>query len=93
MNRLLLGLAALSLVAIATPATALTRCMPTSSTSTTTVTAEGQTLYAVNDDCAGECLFSAYLYRESNGISGLQRMDAMRDDTCGGAFPADQMIV
>lgn len=52
------------------------------------------TLYLISDTCQldGSCIASAWVYQEMNGIDGLQRQDAYRDDTCGGRFPADLLV-
>lgn len=34
----------------------------------------------------------AWIYQESNGIAGLQRADAGRDDTCQGAIRPDRLV-
>jgi hypothetical protein len=39
----------------------------------------------------GGCLFSVWIYQESNGIDGLQRGDEMKDDTCGGEIEMDTL--
>ena len=86
---------------VATPAAAI-RCLPTQSSADTTLQAQGATLYVIApDDCPdvntgdGITPFScvnSYIYRETNGLKGLQRLDDQRDDTCGAAWPADQQI-
>lgn len=45
--------------------------------------------YVDNDLCQPECIFSVWLYCESNGIEGLQRGDEVRDDTCHGMIESD----
>lgn len=49
--------------------------------------------YTVVDLPGGECGASSvgnfWLYEEENDISGLQRADSCRDDTCGGLIEAD----
>ena len=42
-----------------------------------------------NDLCQPDCLFSIWLYQESNGIPGLQRGDEVVDNTCHGMIEAD----
>jgi hypothetical protein len=49
----------------------------------------GGCVYIDNDVCQPECLFSVWIYCESNGMEGLQRGDEVRDDTCNGAFESD----
>lgn len=36
--------------------------------------------YVVNDDCQPHCLFSVWVYQESNGQDGLQRGDQTMED-------------
>lgn len=84
------GLLALLLLA-AHPAVA--RHCTTYSTSTTSASqvvtpAEGS--YLVVDTCVG-CV-SAFVYEESNGISGLQRADARVDNTCHGLILPDARL-
>lgn len=52
----------------------------------------GPRFYVDNDPCPVECLWSIWVYQESNGIDGLQRGDEMVDNTCGGAIPHDTII-
>ena len=47
--------------------------------------------YIDNDVCQPECLFSIWIYEESNGIEGLQRSDEVKDDTCGGQIEGDTL--
>lgn len=39
--------------------------------------------YVDNDPCQPGCLYSVWIYPETNGEDGLQRQDEMKDDTCG----------
>lgn len=39
----------------------------------------------------GGCLFSIWFYQESNGMEGLQRIDEVKDDTCGGQIEGDTL--
>lgn len=48
--------------------------------------------YHIWDNCQPECLFSYWLYEESNGIPGLQRGDYVVDDTCHWMIESDTMI-
>ena len=45
--------------------------------------------YIAIDLCQPDCVFSIWLYPESNGIPGLQRGDSVVDDTCHGMIDAD----
>lgn len=51
--------------------------------------------YVENDPCHmhGMCVFSIWVYRESNGIGGLQRDDEIVDDTCHGMIAGDTIIL
>jgi hypothetical protein len=49
--------------------------------------------YVDNDLCQPVCLFSIWIYQESNGIEGLQRGDEVVDDTCGGAAGEADTII
>lgn len=44
------------------------------------------------DEEGGSCLFSIWIYYESNGIDGLQRHDAQVDDTCHGMIQGDHFV-
>lgn len=48
--------------------------------------------YVDNDLCQPECLASAWIYQESNGIDGLQRRDHVYDDTCAGMIEPDTRV-
>lgn len=55
-------------------------------------------LYYVFDDAdicrqTDLCIFSYWVYEESNGIPGAQRGDEHVDDTCGGLIPADRVAL
>lgn len=50
------------------------------------------TFYVVNDLCQPQCLFSVWIYQETNGMEGLQRSDPLHDDTCDGIFASDHII-
>lgn len=47
-----------------------------------------------NDFCRRTdlCIYSYWVYEESNGIPGAQRGDEHVDDTCGGAIAADTVV-
>lgn len=49
--------------------------------------------YVVNDVCQPSCAFAVWIYEETNGIQGLQRHDAGKDDTCGGFIEPDSMVI
>jgi hypothetical protein len=80
MNKSLTTLLTFVALGIALPASAGACTMTTSSPEL--VLPGG--IYVDNDACQPECLFSAWIYQESNGIDGLQRGDEDVDDTCGG---------
>lgn len=49
--------------------------------------------YYVDEDCCViGCIFSIWIYQESNGIPGLQRDDEHVDDTCHGLIEGDTVI-
>ncbi len=50
------------------------------------------THYIDNDRCQPECVFSIWIYQETNGIEWLQRDDRYVDNTCGGQIDADQVV-
>lgn len=81
--------------ALMLPQTGLAQeCEPSTSTTDetqTVITAEtpAGTFYVATDHCQPECIFSVWVFQESNGIDGLQRNDEVRDDTCGGQIEAD----
>lgn len=56
-------------------------------------TAEVSGVYVELDQCQPTCLISLWIYQESNGIPGLQRADAIRDDTCGGILQPDVLLI
>ena len=85
---------ALATLALVVPVGALaSACIPSSSSTTTSATVNGRTIYYVDDNCGGNCLFSTWVYAETNGWPGLQRHDSMHDDTCGGLIPGDLNVV
>lgn len=49
--------------------------------------------YVDNDLCQPGCMFSIWVYQESNGIEGLQRGDPVRNDTCHGTIRADSIVL
>jgi hypothetical protein len=51
-----------------------------------------RTLYVFNDEtwC---CLFSIWVYEETNGIPGAQRGDEVVDDTCHGMIASDTIVL
>lgn len=48
--------------------------------------------YYVELDTCPMCIFSVWIYEESNGIEGLQRGDEIVDDTCHGMIRADTIV-
>jgi hypothetical protein len=53
----------------------------------------GAPRYYVDYDQCQPCMWSLYVYEESNGIDGLQRGDEVVDDTCAGAAgPSDTIV-
>lgn len=84
----------LLLLALVLPHALATECTP--STSRADVDAAG--LYYVFDDTdicreTDLCIYSYWVYEESNGIPGAQRGDEHVDDTCAGRIPADRVVV
>ena len=68
------------------PAALASGCEGTTSTTTTEhIIVEAGGTYVAFDVCQPGCLWSIWIYRETNGIPGLQRGDEVVDDTCGGA--------
>jgi hypothetical protein len=49
--------------------------------------------YIDNDQCQPQCAVQFVVYEESNGVSSLQRFDAVRDDTCDGLIRPDSLIL
>lgn len=47
--------------------------------------------YWDNDACQ-PCMWSTWIYEESNGIDGLQRADEVVDGTCHGLIKGDTII-
>jgi hypothetical protein len=91
MRRTLLLTAALSfLLLLADPGVAAT-CPRSSSEPTAQQEAGTITLYVIVDPCDESC--NAWVYRETNGIAGLQRHDEFKDDTCGGVIPGDALVL
>lgn len=76
-----------SIIALALPAGA-NGCLPTTSTPELDVAG----FYIENDPCQPECMWSFWVYQESNGMDGLQRGDEVKDDTCGGVIEADTIV-
>lgn len=78
-----------AVVALAAPVGA-DECVPT--TSNPEIDAPfgaGDHTYIDNDLCQPDCIFSVWVYQETNDIPGLQRRDSVKDDTCGGQIDAD----
>lgn len=53
--------------------------------------APGPRFYWDNDPCQ-PCMWSTWVYQESNGIDGLQRGDEVQDDTCHGMIESDTVV-
>lgn len=90
MNKFFTTLLTLAALSIAVPAFA-DGCELT--TSNPEVAAGG--FYVDNDLCQvdGTCIFSIWIYQETNGIDGLQRNDDVHDDTCDGAAGESDLII
>ena len=70
-------------------------CEPTSSNPEITTPGCGvsdDACFYVDNDLCQPCMFSIWIYQESNGIPGLQRGDEVVDDTCGGAIQSDTIV-
>jgi hypothetical protein len=98
MYHVLLGLAAL---AILVPAQATAPCYTTSTPTATIPDAANQLggdLYVNNDLCQTDpvnpCLFSIWIYQETNGLPGEQRGDEVQNDVanCTDGTQADTDI-
>ena len=93
--RTILILAAVLAIAVPVEADHCTTFSTSAPDHDTTVDADGVPRYYVDIDYChvsqnnNECLFSIWLYEETNGIDGLQRGDEVVDDTCGGLIEAD----
>jgi hypothetical protein len=87
MNKFFTTLLTLAALGVALPAMAQ-ECTPT--TSVPEVDAGG--FYVDNDLCQPTCVFSIWIYQESNGILGLQRGDEVHDDTCAGQIDPDTIV-
>jgi len=88
MNKFFTALLTVAALAIAVPVSAQD-CEP--SNADAEVDLGG--LYVDNDPCQPECLFSIWVYQETNGIEGLQRGDEVEDNTCGGQIESDTIIL
>lgn len=56
--------------------------------------ADTWSFYIVTEMCdASGCLAGTWVYRETNGYDGLQRLDELRDDTCGGLLEPDTLML
>lgn len=50
----------------------------------------------VGPECDGpafDALGIWWVYEEANGVAGLQRNDDIYDDTCGGLYPSDKIVL
>lgn len=90
MNKFFTTLLTLAALSIAVPAGMADHC-ETWTTSEPEVTQAPY--YVDNDLCQIECLFSIWVYEETNNIPGLQRADEFHDDTCHGQIEGDTIIV
>lgn len=73
----------LGLVLVAATAVAEETCRTEETDVDTGETPVGR-YYVVNDECQPECLFSVWVYEESNGQDGLQRCDDGIPESCMG---------
>jgi hypothetical protein len=91
MRKLLIAMLALLLVA--TAARAQENCETEEADVDTGETPAGR-YYVVNDECQPGCLFSVWIYQESNGVDGLQRGDdvCLDDGSCCGHPESDTVI-
>jgi len=90
MNKFFTTLLTLAALAVALPAGLADHC-----SSYNTSTAEFDAIppyYVDNDLCQPGCIYSIWVYEETNGIEGLQRGDEFVDDTCHGLIEADTII-
>ena len=92
MNKFFTTLLTLAAIAIAIPAGAAHCTAPNTEAPEVDTTAVGGAHYVDNDLCQPECIFSIWIYEESNGISGLQRGDEVVDSTCHGMIESDTII-
>lgn len=70
-------------------------CDPSTSTDAHAISDGNSTHYVVTDpSTCGGCPIGVhmYLYEETNGMDGLQRDDARRDDTCNGLIEPDDQV-
>lgn len=86
-----IGLAMLSALAAAPAAASHCVGHSTSAPELDVALPTGDRVYADHDDC-GTCLVPVWIYQESNGLDGLQRLDGNVDDTCHGRVPSDTLI-
>jgi hypothetical protein len=78
-------------IALAMGAAGADHCETWSTSKPDTTSSDGR-YYVDNDMCQPECIFSIWLYEESNGYDGLQRGDEVVDDTCHGMIDSDTII-
>jgi len=93
MNKFFTTLLTLAALAIAMPAGADHCVGYTTSAPEVADSTSGATYYVDNDLCQPDCIFSIWVYEESNAIDGLQRGDEVIDDTCHGLIEADTIIL
>lgn len=84
------------LMALIAPATQAGDCAPSTSEPELDVTGGPAGRLYLDYDCLflvhpDDC-FSVWIYRESNGLDGLQRSDEIVDDTCNGMIVADEVL-
>ena len=84
-------LGALSLVLLLVGSTDAEHCTTWSTSHPEIDLGDSMGYYIDNDLCQPECLFSIWIYNESNGIPGLQRGDEVVDDTCHGMIESDTL--
>lgn len=53
--------------------------------------AGGHYVFVEGGDCPSGCIYSLWVYEESNGLAGLQRGDEMHDDTCHESVAPDRI--
>lgn len=87
------GAALLLFLTLLVPASAQ-ECVPTTSDAEwTSCNSSGDPcFYGDWDMCQPQCIFSYWVYQESNAIDGLQRNDDVKDDTCRGQIESDTII-
>lgn len=90
MNKLVTILLTLAALSVALPAGLAAHC---TKIHTSEALIERDGYYVAIDRCLGDCVLSAWVYEESNGIVGLQRLDDQVDDTCHGRIEPDTIVM